>query len=139
VFEGRRGDWRAAFMAMFHTTMQGTPPSAAHGADGFITDDTKWEEARNSIRDTAQGAGREASRREDGGRCGTARWKRGFQDGKSSAPKCWKMRETLNVIVDDALAYSVVNTPRHPPSHLCEKYGKFSRPRMDDDLFIKPA
>ncbi|KAF9503226.1 hypothetical protein BS47DRAFT_1402607 [Hydnum rufescens UP504] len=121
--EGPRGDWRASIIACVNAIMQATPRFAAHGADGFVTDDTKWDEAWNSIRDTVRKAAEEAMQDVQEGEW-AALWN-GLMEEWVAA---WelirpKMRDTARAtieemtdLVGDVLAYSVLNIL--PDAHL---------------------
>ena len=52
--EDEQGGWRKAFVPGFHVTMQMAPAYAAHGADGFMADDAKWDELWNAVRDVCR-------------------------------------------------------------------------------------
>ncbi|KAF9520793.1 hypothetical protein BS47DRAFT_1481162 [Hydnum rufescens UP504] len=120
---GRRGDWRPAIIAGFSAIMQTAPLFAAHGADGFVTDDAKWDEAWNSIRDTVRDASKEAMKGVEDGRW-TELWDALMEEWAAA----WeilrpKIRDTgrntvmeLTDLANDALAYSVVKTL--PDTHL---------------------
>ncbi|KAF9506942.1 hypothetical protein BS47DRAFT_1352285 [Hydnum rufescens UP504] len=119
--EARRGG--AALVAGFNAIMQATPLFAAHGADGFVTDDTKWDEVWNSIRDTIREAAKGAMKDVEEGRwaaLGDALMEEWVAGWEVMRPK---MRETVRStvtemtdLVSDALAYSVVKTL--PDTHL---------------------
>ncbi|KAF9504746.1 hypothetical protein BS47DRAFT_1354810 [Hydnum rufescens UP504] len=112
----------AALVAGFNAIMQATPLFAAHGADGFVTDDTKWDEVWNSIRDTIREAANGAMKDVEG------RWAALWDALMEEWVAGWevirpKMRETarntvteMTDLVSDALAYSVVKTL--PDTHL---------------------
>ncbi|KAF9520792.1 hypothetical protein BS47DRAFT_1386968 [Hydnum rufescens UP504] len=92
-------------------------------ADGFVTDDAKWDEAWNSIRDTVRDASKEAMKGVEGGR-----WMELWDALMEEWAAAWeilrpKIRDTgrntvmeLTDLANDALAYSVVKTL--PDSHL---------------------
>ena len=116
-FEGQRGGWRKAFVAGFQATMQVTPAFAADGADGFVTDDAKWDESWKAVRDASREAAKNATKDEEHrGWAGVwevlwVEWDAGWE-----ASRC-KTRETarrtaraMTKLVNDALADSVVDT-----------------------------
>jgi hypothetical protein len=118
--EARRG---AALIAGFNAIMQATPLFAAHGPDGFVTDDAEWDEVWNSIRDTTreavEGVMKNVEERRWAGLWDTLmeEWVAGWEVIRP------KMRETarktvgeMTDLVSDALAYSVVETL--PDTHL---------------------
>ncbi|KAF9509013.1 hypothetical protein BS47DRAFT_1397279 [Hydnum rufescens UP504] len=122
MFDRPSGDWRAAFIAMFHAFMKTVPLFAAKGADGFVTDDTKWDEIWNSIRDTIREAANEAMKDVEG-RWGTL-WNTLMEEWVAA----WevirpKIRDTargtaneMTDLVNDALAYAVVKSL--PDTHI---------------------
>ena len=54
ILDDEQGGWCTAFVAGFQVAMQMTPAHAAHGADGFMADDAKWDELWNAVRDVCR-------------------------------------------------------------------------------------
>ncbi|KAF9509010.1 hypothetical protein BS47DRAFT_183510 [Hydnum rufescens UP504] len=69
--EGREGHWGAAGIEGFNAIMQAAPRFAAGGADGFIIDNTKWDEVWDSIRKSVQDASIRAMKGKQVGRWAT--------------------------------------------------------------------
>ncbi|KAF9520771.1 hypothetical protein BS47DRAFT_403526 [Hydnum rufescens UP504] len=64
---GRMADWRPAIIAGFGAMMKAAPLFAAPEARAMVTDDTKWNELWNSLRDIVRNASKEAMKDEEGG------------------------------------------------------------------------
>ncbi|KAF9518233.1 hypothetical protein BS47DRAFT_1338505 [Hydnum rufescens UP504] len=127
-FKVEGGDWPAAAIAAFHAMTQAARLFAAHGADGFMTDDAKWDEVWSSIRDSVRDAVEDAMKGvEEGG--WAALWDALMEEWVAA----WelirpKMRDTsrgsikeMADLVNDALAYSVVKTL--PDTHIHIAWG----------------
>ena len=69
--EDEQGGWCKAFVTGFRVAMQMAPAYAAHGADGFMADDAKWDELWNVVRDVCWEDGTKDNEHEGRGKaCG---------------------------------------------------------------------